>query len=193
MKTAPICLLTACKCRKFKLFGDSSQVHALDSGITCCYWSASLSNQLRALKAHSSLLCHWNWFYCPFSFLSYFCILFNSHGRVPLAGSSLRAEKSHTRAKMPHWSVINCDFMTWKCFLCYWPFVRGNYWLPIDFPDKGPGTLAALLAFCEGNHRSPMDSPHKGPGMQALILPNQLVEEKSRVELLVIWDAVTSM
>ena len=38
------------------LFGDSSQVRAKDNGITCCYWSASLSNQLRALKVHSSLL-----------------------------------------------------------------------------------------------------------------------------------------
>ena len=56
MKIAPICLLTACKRRKFKLFGDSSQVRVIDNGITCCYWSASLSNQLCALKAHSSLL-----------------------------------------------------------------------------------------------------------------------------------------
>ena len=92
MKIAPICLLTACKRRKFKLFGDSSQVRAIDNGITCWYWSAILSNRLRALKAHSFLLkccaktaqtictgykenivvlesgyffdylCHWNWF-----------------------------------------------------------------------------------------------------------------------------------
>ena len=92
MKIAPICLLTACKRRKFKLFGDSSQVRAIDNGITCCYWSAILSNRLRAFKSHSSLLkccakncpnymywiqgkhrgswvwvffdylCHWNWF-----------------------------------------------------------------------------------------------------------------------------------
>ena len=55
MKIAPIWLLTACKRRKFKLFGDSSQVRAIDNGITC-YWSATLSNRLRALKAHSSLL-----------------------------------------------------------------------------------------------------------------------------------------
>ena len=55
MKIAPICLLTACKRRKFKLFGDSSQVRAIDNGITCCYWPASLSNRLRALKAHSFL------------------------------------------------------------------------------------------------------------------------------------------
>ena len=54
MKIVPICLLKACKRRKFKFFGDSSQVRAIDSGITCCYWSASLSNRLRALKAHSS-------------------------------------------------------------------------------------------------------------------------------------------
>ena len=65
-------------------------------------------------------LCHWNWFYCPFWFLFYFYIFYNSRGRLPLAGNSLRAEKwhwqvqkvtlagpkSHTRAKMLHWSVI---------------------------------------------------------------------------------------
>ena len=54
MKIAPICLLTAWKRRKFKLFGDSCQVRAIDNWITCCYWSASLSNRLCALKAHSS-------------------------------------------------------------------------------------------------------------------------------------------
>ena len=55
MKIETICLLRACKRRKFKMFGDSSQVRAIDNGITCCYWSASRSNRLRALKAHSSL------------------------------------------------------------------------------------------------------------------------------------------
>ena len=34
MKIAPICLLTACKWRKFQLVGDSSQVRAIDNGIT---------------------------------------------------------------------------------------------------------------------------------------------------------------
>ena len=150
MKIAPICLLTACKRRKVKLFGDSSQVRAIDSVITCCYWSASLSNWLRALKAHSFLLkccakncpnCmnwiqgkhrgSWVWvflrlsvslkliFIVPFNFYS-ISMFFNSRGRVSLAGNSLRAEKSHwqvqkvtlagpkshTRAKMSHWSVI---------------------------------------------------------------------------------------
>ena len=62
MKIAPICLLTACKRREFILFGDSSQVRAIDNGIACCYWS-SLSNRLRALEAHSSLFncCAKNW------------------------------------------------------------------------------------------------------------------------------------
>ena len=125
MKIAPICLLTACKRRKLKLFGDSSQIRAIGNGITCCYWSASLSNRLRALKAHSSSLkccaknCpnymyriqgkhrgSWVWvflrlsvslkliFVVPFDFYS-ISIFFNSRGRVPLAGNSLRAEKSH--------------------------------------------------------------------------------------------------
>ena len=150
MKIAPICLLTACKRRKFKLFGDSSQVRTIDNGITCCYWSASLSNRLRALKTHSSVFkccaknCpnymywiqgkhrgSWVWvflrlsvslkmiFIFPFN-VYYISIFFNSRGRVPLAGNSLRVEtshwqvqkvtlagpKSHTRAKMSHWSVI---------------------------------------------------------------------------------------
>ena len=125
MKIAPICLLTACKRRKFKLFGDSSQVRAIDNGIMCCYWSASLSNRLRALKAHSSVFkccakncpnymywiqgkhCgSWVWVFPGLSVslklififpLNVYCIsiFFNSRGRVPLAGNSLRAEKSH--------------------------------------------------------------------------------------------------
>ena len=35
----------------------------IDNGIACCYWSASFSNQLRALKAHSSFLKYYgkNW------------------------------------------------------------------------------------------------------------------------------------
>ena len=151
MKIAQICLLTACKRLKFKLFGDSSQVRAIDNGIMCCYWSASLSNRLRALKAHSSLLkcCaknrlnymywiqgkhrgSWVWvflrlsvslkliFIVPFNFYSISIFFFNFRGKVPLAGNSLRAEKSHwrvqkvtlagpkshTRAKMSQWSVI---------------------------------------------------------------------------------------
>ena len=74
MKIATICLLTACKRRKFKVFGDSSQVRAIDNGITCCYWSANLSNRLRALKAHSSLLkcCAKN---CP----NYMCWIQGKH------------------------------------------------------------------------------------------------------------------
>ena len=35
--------------------GVSSQVCAIDNGITCCYWSASLINHLRVLKTQSSL------------------------------------------------------------------------------------------------------------------------------------------
>ena len=74
MKIAPICLLTAYKRRKSKLFGDSSQVSAIDNGITCCYWSASLSNRLCALKAHSSLFkcCEKN---CP----NYMCWIQGKH------------------------------------------------------------------------------------------------------------------
>ena len=154
MKIASICLLTACKRRKFKLFWDSSQVRAIDNGMTCCYWSASLSNRLRALKAHSSLLkcakncpnymcwiqgkhrCSWVWVFRRLSvslsllILILFLYIFNSRGRVPLTGNSLRAEKSHwqvqkvtlagpkshTMAKMSHWSVIISanPFVFWR-------------------------------------------------------------------------------
>ena len=104
MKIAPICWLTACKRRKFKLFGDSSQVRAIDNGITCCCLSASLSNQLRALKRavpywnvvkrtaqtvctgckenivvlesgyFFNYLCHWNW--CLLSLLIFNLFLY---------------------------------------------------------------------------------------------------------------------
>ena len=57
MKIAPICRMTACKRRKFKLLGDSSQVRAIDNGITCCCLSASLSNRSRALKR---TITYWN-------------------------------------------------------------------------------------------------------------------------------------
>ena len=125
MKIAPICLLTACKRRKFKLFGDSSQVRAIDNGITCFYWSASLSNRLRALKAHSSLFkccaknCpnymywiqgkhrgSWVWVFLRLSvslklifivpFKFYSISIFLLiRGRVSLARNILRAKKSH--------------------------------------------------------------------------------------------------
>ena len=158
MKIAPTCLLTACKRRKFKLFGDSSQVRAIDNGITCCYWSASLSNRLHTLQAHSSLIkcCEkncpnymywmqgkhrgsWVWiflwffvslkliFIVPFNFKSISIYHFNSRGMVPLAGNSPRAEKwhwqvqkvtlagpkSHTTAKMSHWSVMVLINLCW--------------------------------------------------------------------------------
>ena len=59
-------------------------------------------------------------FIVPFNFYSISIYFFNSRGRVPLAGNSLRAKKSHwqiqkvtlaepkshTRAKMSHWSVM---------------------------------------------------------------------------------------
>ena len=66
-------------------------------------------------------LFHWNWFLLSLLIFNLFLyIFFNSRGRVPLAGNSLRAEKSHwqvqkvtlagpkshTRAKMSHWSVM---------------------------------------------------------------------------------------
>ena len=65
-------------------------------------------------------LYHWNWFLLSLLIFILFLYFFNSRGRVPLAGNSLRAEKSHwqvqkvtlagpkshTRAKISHWSVI---------------------------------------------------------------------------------------
>ena len=110
MKIVPICLLTAFERRKFKLFRDSSEVRAIDNEIACCYWSASLSNQLRALKAHSSLfkccekncpnymywiqgnivvlesgyifdyLCNWNWFLLSLLMFNLFLYIFMIRG-----------------------------------------------------------------------------------------------------------------
>ena len=59
-------------------------------------------------------------FYCHFNLYPISIYYFNSRGRMPLAGNSLRAKKSHwqvqkvtlagpkshTRAKLSHWSVI---------------------------------------------------------------------------------------
>ena len=110
MKIVPICLLTAFERRKFKLFRDSSEVRAIDNEIACYYWSASLSNQLRALKAHSSLfkcwekncpnymywiqgnivvfesgyffdyLCNWNWFLLSLLMFNLFLYTFMIRG-----------------------------------------------------------------------------------------------------------------
>ena len=65
-------------------------------------------------------LCHLNGFLLSLGNFNLLLYFLNVRGRVPLAGSSLRAEKSywqvqrvtlagpksHTRAKMSHWSVI---------------------------------------------------------------------------------------
>ena len=131
MKIAPICLLAACKHRKFKLFGDSSQVRAIDNGITCCYWSASLRYRLCALKTHSSLfkcyekklpklyaldtrktlsgyfvdhLRHWNWILL--SFLIFNIFLYISLIRVGGCHwqGTAAGPKSHIgRSKKWHW------------------------------------------------------------------------------------------
>ena len=196
MKIAPICLLTACKHRKFKLFGDSHHVRAIDNGIRCCYWSASLSNRLRALKAHSSLFkccakncpnhmywiqgkhrSSWVWvflwlsvsfkliFIVPFDLYS-ISIFFNSQGRVPLAGNSLRAEKSHwqiqkvtlaglkshTRAKMSHWGVI----ITYTCPICHANLVNliarfmGPAWGPPGYDMIQVGLMLAPWTLLSG-------------------------------------------
>ena len=38
--------------------------------------------------------------------------------------------------------TFDCDdeVMTWRCYLHYWPFVRGIHWYPVDSPHKGTGT-----------------------------------------------------
>ena len=81
-------------------------------------------------------LCHWNWFLLSFLIFNLFLYIFVIRGgSVSLAGNSVRAEeshwqvqkvtlagpKSHTRAKMSHWSVIivglnhglPCHVKTW--------------------------------------------------------------------------------
>ena len=93
-------------------------------------------------------LCHWNWFLLSLLIFILFLYFFNSRGRVPLAGNSLRAEKSHwqvqkvtlagpkshTRAKMSHWSVI----MT----IC-----AGNSPVPGEFPAQRPVTRSFDIFF----------------------------------------------
>ena len=200
MKIAPICLLTAFERRKFILLGNSSQVRAIDNGVTCCYWSASFSNRLRALKAQflfqmlwkelpklyvlvnivvldsgyfSDYLCHWNWFLLSL-FIVYLFIYIFCNSR---AGNSLRAEKSHwqvqkvtlagpkshTRTKMPHWSVIISGIRSWirkriryiyagydyssmRWFQSRFRLINRHLWLhPIIYVDGSTCTFNSIL------------------------------------------------
>ena len=57
------------------------------------------------------------------------------------------------------------DFVTWKCFWCYWPFVRGIHPWPIDSPHKGPlmrkfyvSSLCAWTSCVERNVELPVIS-----------------------------------
>ena len=92
-------------------------------------------------------LCHRNWFLLSLLIFNRFLyIFFNSRGRVPLVGNSLRAEKwhwqvqkvtlagpkSHTRAKMSHCSVIMFSL------ICAWI----NYWIN----NRKAGDLTRHLA-----------------------------------------------
>ena len=97
-------------------------------------------------------LCHWHWFLLSLLIFILFLYFFNSRGRVPLAGNSIRAEKSHwqvqkvtltgpkshTRAKMSHCSVIinnqvQADFSSgaiWnKALTVDWPKDKGTTFL----------------------------------------------------------------
>ena len=48
--------------------------------------------------------------------------------------SGLRTTTWNSKFKCRHYDVIK-----WKHFPCYWPFVRGIHWSPVDSPHKGQG------------------------------------------------------
>ena len=40
---------------------------------------------------------------------------------------------------------IHDDVIKWKHFLCYWPYVRGIHWAPVDSPHKSQWRGALML------------------------------------------------
>ena len=131
MKIAPICLLTACKRRKFKLFGNSSQVRAIDNGITCCYWSATGCVHWKRTVPYSNVvqktaqiictgykenivvlesgyffdyLCHWNWFLLSLLISIIFLYIFLIRGGGCHWQGTASGPKSHiVRSTKWHW------------------------------------------------------------------------------------------
>ena len=42
--------------------------------------------------------------------------------------------------------AIHEDAIKWKHFPCYWPFVRGIHWWPVDSPHKGKWRRALMFS-----------------------------------------------
>ena len=72
----------------------------------------------------------------------------------------------HSGITSPGW--IHDDFIKWKHFPHYWPFVRGIHWWPVDSPHKGQWRGALMFTWC---------------------VPQQIVEKT--VETPVILDTIT--
>ena len=93
----------------------------------------------------------------------------------PLCGKFIWAVVSLHRGPV----IRHVDVMAWKCFLHYWPFVRGIHWAPVDesichrwiLPKNGQWcralkfTLLSSSKSCWTNNwvtsRLLLDSPHK--------------------------------
>ena len=43
-------------------------------------------------------------------------------------------------------TLTHHDFIKWKHFPCYWPFVRGIHWSPANFPHKGQWRGALMFS-----------------------------------------------
>ena len=58
-------------------------------------------------------------------------------------------DKSITWIKSSMIHCIHNDIIKWKHFLCYWPFLSGIDWSPVDFPYKGQWheTLISYIFF----------------------------------------------
>ena len=42
--------------------------------------------------------------------------------------------------------LLHGDFIKWKHFLCYWPFMRGIHWSPVNSPHKGQWRRALMFS-----------------------------------------------
>ena len=89
-------------------------------------------------------LCHWNWFLFSLLMFIIFLYFFNSRGRVPLAGNSLRAEKSHsfvyTSGHCRRWrSRMEVKIMAGSlfvhCKIAYFYSVTAEKWLIVSLPN----------------------------------------------------------
>ena len=53
----------------------------------------------------------------------------------------------HTPISQGSYGVPHDGITKWKCFLCYWSFVRGIHWSPVDSSHKGSVTELWCLFF----------------------------------------------